>query len=136
MLLRAPGLLLPKEPVDDSDPRTGSLELELAIGVSLMLLIFPITWIHYYLFLAVPLTLLPSWWFAGGLPRPPWLIVLLLLGLFWASGSEVHPNTYYAARDGNWVFRLLQSKQTLGALLLVVGLSFPLAEIARRTRSP
>ena len=133
---RAPGLLFPSTPPDDRDPRTGSLELEIALGVSLMLLLFPVVWIHYYLFLAVPLTLLPFWWLARELPRPGWLIVLLALGLWWASGAESHTNAYYAAREGDWLFRLAQNRQPLGALLLVIGLSFPLAEVAKRSANP
>jgi hypothetical protein len=133
---RAPGFLLPGTPPEDHDPRTGSLELEIALGVSLMLLLFPVVWIHYYLFLAVPLTLLPFWWLARDLPRPGWLIALLALGLWWASGAESHENAYYAAREGDWLFRLAQNRQPLGALLLVIGLSFPLAEIAKRSARP
>jgi hypothetical protein len=133
---RAPGLLFPATPPDDRDPRTGSLELEIALGVSLMLLLFPVVWIHYYLFLAVPLTLLPFWWLARELPRPGWLIALLALGLWWASGAESHANAYYAAREGDWLFRLAQNRQPLGALLLVIGLSFPLAEVAKRNANP
>jgi hypothetical protein len=133
---RAPGLLLPSVAPDDRDPRSGSLELEIALGVSLMLLLFPVVWIHYYLFLAVPLTLLPFWWLARDLARPNWLIALLVLGLWLASGSESHANVYYAAREGDWLFRLAQNRQPFGALLLVVGLSFPLAELARRRVEP
>ena len=132
LYLRAPGLLLPPQPPDDSDPRTGSLELEIALGVALMLLLFPVVWIHYYLFLAVPLVLLPFWWLARDLPRPSWLIALMALGLWWASGVESHENAYYAAREGDWFFRMAQNRQPLGALLLVIGFSFPLAEIAER----
>jgi hypothetical protein len=131
LFLRAPGLLLGPAAPDD-DPRLGSLELEIALGVSLMLLFFPVVWIHYYLFLAVPLTLLPFWWLARELPRPAWLIALLVLGLWLASGAESHANAYYAARESDWFFRLVQNRQPFGALLLVVGLSFPLAQIASR----
>ncbi len=136
LAIRAGSFLLPKAPPADHDPRTGSLELEMALGVSLMLLLFPVVWIHYYLFLAVPLTLLPAWWCARGLPRHGWLTAMLALGLWWASGTETHENAYYAAREGDWLFRLVQNRQPLGALLLVIGLSFPLAEIARRSARP
>jgi hypothetical protein len=133
LYLRAPGLLLPAQPPDDRDPHTGSLELEIALGVALMLLLFPVVWIHYYLFLAVPLALLPFWWLARDLPRPGWLVALLGLGMWLASGVESHENAFYAAREGDWLFRMAQNRQPLGALMLVIGLSFPLAEIAKRT---
>lgn len=125
---RAPGLLLPA-----SAPDNHSLELEVALGVALMLLLFPVVWIHYYLFLAVPLTLLPFFWLARDLPRPAWLVGLLALGLWWASGVDSHENAYYAAREGEWLFRLAQNRQPAGALLLVIGLSFPLAQMAQKT---
>ncbi|MFT5696564.1 MAG: hypothetical protein ACI9QQ_002545 [Myxococcota bacterium] len=125
---RAPGLLLPADAPDDR-----GLELEVALGVALMLLLFPVVWIHYYLFLAVPLTLLPFFWLARDLPRPGWLVGLLALGLWWASGVEIHENAYYAAREGEWLFRLAQNRQPAGALLLVVGLSVPLAQMAQKT---
>ncbi len=131
---RGRGMLFSNRTPRDADPKTGSLELELALGVSLMLLLFPVVWIHYYLFLAVPLTLLPFWWQARDLPRPAWLVGLLVLGLWFASGSESHENAHYAAREGERLFRLSTTLQPLGALLLIAGLSFPLAEIAERMR--
>ncbi|MCP4037683.1 MAG: DUF2029 domain-containing protein [bacterium] len=135
LFVRAPGLLLPGIRPDDRNPSASSLELEIALGVALMLLFFPVVWIHYYLFLAVPLCLLPAWWLARDLPRPGWLVALLVLGLFLASGFESHDNAHYAAREGELLFRIAQNRQPLGALLLVIGLSFPLSEIARRSRS-
>jgi hypothetical protein len=127
-------LAWPRRPPDDSDPRCGSLELELSLGVALMLLVFPIVWIHYYLFLAVPLTLLPFWWLQRGLPLRPAPLLLLALGTWLASGSDVPPNRHYGAHARDPVFRARQSAQTVGALLLVLGLSAPLAELARRER--
>jgi len=124
----------PRAPCDD-DRRRGSLELELALGVGLMLLVPPVVWIHYYLFLAVPLVLLPFWWAQRGLSLPAWVALLLVAGGWLASGSEVLGNHYYGG-EHQWQrgFRLLQDAQTLGALLIVVALSHPLAEIARRER--
>jgi hypothetical protein len=127
-------LAWPRRPPDDADPRCGSLELELSLGVALMLLVFPIVWIHYYLFLAVPLTLLPFWWLQRGLPLRPAPLLLLALGTWLASGSDVPPNRHYGAHARDPVFRARQSAQTVGALLLVLGLSAPLAELARRER--
>jgi hypothetical protein len=128
------GFLWPAAAPRDDDPYTGSLELEIALGVVLMLLLFPVVWIHYYLFLAVPLTLLPFWWEQRGLPRTPWLVALLVAGAWLASGFESHANAYYAAREHELGFRLALNLQTLGALLLAVGLAFPLAEMSRRAR--
>jgi hypothetical protein len=135
LYLRAPGFLVPSRLAPDADPREGSLELETAIGVAVMLLLFPVVWIHYYLFLAVPLTLLPFWWITRDLSRPAWLLALLALALWFASGTQSHENTHYAARETEWLFRMAQNRQPLGALLLVVGLSFPLAELAARVRN-
>jgi hypothetical protein len=134
LLLRRGGwtLLWPREATHDDDPRTGSLEIELALGAALMLLVFPVVWIHYYLFLAVPLALLPFWWSRAGLPWRSSSVVLLAAGTWLASGTEVPGNLEVGARSGEALFRLIQSAQPLGALLLVLGLSAPLAELARR----
>lgn len=134
LYMRAPKFLFPREPANDADPRVGALELEVAIGVALMLLLFPVVWIHYYLFLAVPLTVLPFWWLARGLPHPAWLLALLAVAIWFASGAQSHENAYYAAHETEWLFRWAQNRQPIGALLLVIGLSFPLAQIASRTR--
>jgi hypothetical protein len=134
LLLRREGwiLLWPREAPRDDDPRNDSLELEFALGTALMLLVFPVVWIHYYLFLAVPLALLPFWWSRVGLPWRSWSVVLLVAGTWLASGTEVPGNLEVGARSGETLFRLVQSAQPLGALLLVLGLSVPLAELARR----
>ena len=134
LLLRRGGwsLLWPRETPRGDDPRTESLELELALGTALMLLVFPVVWIHYYLFLAVPLTLLPFWWSRAGLSWRIWSIVLLVAGTWLASGTEVPGNLEVGARSGEALFRLVQSMQPLGALLLVLGLTAPLSELARR----
>jgi hypothetical protein len=134
LLLRRGGhtLLWPPEAPGDDDPRTGSLELELALGAALMVLVFPVVWIHYYLFLAVPLALLPCWWARAGLAWRSWSVVLLAAGTWLASGTEVPGNLEVGARRGELLFSLLQNAQPLGALLLVLGLSAPIAELARR----
>jgi hypothetical protein len=137
LLLRRGGwtLLWPREIPRDDDPRTGSFELEFALGAALMVLVFPVVWIHYYLFLAVPLALLPFWWARAGLSWRSWSVALLAAGAWLASGTEVPGNIEVGARRGEALFRLAQSAQPLGALLLVVGLSTPLAEMARRQRA-
>lgn len=137
LLLRcgAWSLLWPARAPRDDDARTGSFELELALGSALMLLFFPVVWIHYYLMLAVPLVLLPFWWVQRGMPMRPWVLALLLAGFWLASGTEIRGNHYYGRRQDEMAFRLAQNAQTLGALLLVVALSSPLAELARRARA-
>ena len=134
LLARGRSLLWPTRPPRDDDTEAGSLEIEIALGVALMCLFFPIVWIHYYLFLVVPLAVLPFWWRQRGLPVRPWVVALLVAGAWLAGGREPHENAWYAAREGERLFRLAQNAQPLGALLLVAGLSAPLAEIARRQR--
>jgi hypothetical protein len=130
------GLLWPARSPDDHDPRSGSLELELALGSALMLLVFPVVWIHYYLLLAAPLALMPFWWEARRVPRRVLAIALLAAGTWLASGTETQPNHHYGRHQNERVFRLAQNAQTLGALLVAAGLSWPLAEIARRLGAP
>ncbi len=127
-------LVWPAAPPRDDDPGRGSLELELALGAALMLLFLPVIWIHYYLLLAVPLAVLPAWWSARRIPIRWATAILLVLGLWLASGSEVRGNHYYGRHRDEWSFRLHQNAQPLGAVLIVLGLSAPLAEIARRER--
>ena len=122
-------LVWPKRP-----PALDSLELELAIGAPLCVLVFPIVWIHYYLLLAVPLAILPFWWMRHALPLRPGVVVLLLLGLWLASGSEVPPNHIVGRHADDPGFRWLQSLQPLGALAIVIGLAWPLADWVARTR--
>ena len=107
-----------------------TFDLELAIGAALLVLVFPVVWIHYYLFLAVPLALLPFWWHARRLPVGAASAVLLLAGLWLASGSEVHGNHYYGRHRNEPGFRVAQNLQPLGAVLLLVGLGGPLAAVA------
>jgi hypothetical protein len=125
-------LLWPSQAPRDADPRTGSLELEIGLGVGLMLLAFPISWIHYYLFLVVPLCVLPFWWIARGLAWHWPVVVLFVLGTWLAGGSEVRENEWYAAREADRLFRLQQNLQPLGVLLLIAALAQPLREIAWR----
>ena len=99
-----------------------------------MLLAFPIVWIHYYLFLVVPLCLLPFWWRGRGLPWRWSVVVPFVLGTWLAGGGEVRENAWYAAREADRLFRLQQSLQPLGVVLLIVALTQPLREIARRQR--
>ncbi len=132
-------LLWPPRRPPDSDPNAGSLELELALGVALMVLVFPIVWIHYYLFFVVPLALLPLWWQQRALSLGPGavtaVIALFILGTWWAGGQEVQENAWYAARETETLFRWQLNLQPLGALLLVAACAVPLAEMARRQES-
>ena len=125
-------LLLPSRPPDDGDPRTGSLELELGVGIALMLLAFPVVWIHYYLFLVVPLALLPSWWRQRGLPHPPWLIAVFVAGVWLAGSGETLSNAFHAAHDADLQVRLRQNGRPLGALLLLGAMCFGVAALQRR----
>jgi hypothetical protein len=136
---RGRALLWPPRRPGDADSHAGSLELELALGVALMVLVFPIVWIHYYLFLVVPLALLPLWWQqrevslgAGALTA---VLSLFVLGTWWAGGQEVQENAWYAARETETLFRWQANLQPLGALLLVGACVVPLAEMARRQQS-
>ena len=128
-------LLWPAVAPCDDDPERGSFELELALGAALMLLFLPVAWIHYYLLLAAPLAVLPVWWVARKIPVRWGASLLLLVGLWLASGTEVRGNHYYGRHNDLWSFRLRQNVQPLGAVLLVLGLSMPLAEIVRRERN-
>ena len=128
-------LLWPATAPRDDDPRCGSFELELTLGVALMLLVFPVVWIHYYLFLAVPLVLLPFWWQQRGIPLSGPSLLLLVVGALLASGTEVPPNHVVGARLDDLWFRHSHAAQPIGALLLVLGLTHPLAELARRERA-
>jgi len=128
-------LAWPSAAPHDDDPERGSFELELALGSALMLLFLPVAWIHYYLLLAAPLAILPAWWVARRIPVRWGASILLVAGLWLASGSEVRGNHYYGRYHDAWNFRLRQNAQPLGAVLLVFGLSAALAEIARRERN-
>lgn len=141
LLLFGRSLLLPRARPDDGDARSGSLELEIGLGVCLMLLLFPIVWIHYYLFLALPLCLLPFWWQQRGLepPRAWWwaTVALFVLGTWLASGQEVQENAWYAERETERWLRWRLAAQPLGALLLIGAGLWPLREMARRqARAP
>jgi hypothetical protein len=136
LLNRGRGLLLPRRAPRDDDPRSGSLELELGLGIALMVLVFPIVWIHYYLFLVVPLTLLPLWWSARGeLGNVWWVALLFAVGTWLAGGADTYENSWYAARSSEDLLRWQLNRQPLGALLLVVSFALPLREIARRQRA-
>ncbi|MBW2270333.1 MAG: DUF2029 domain-containing protein [Deltaproteobacteria bacterium] len=111
-------------------PEGDPFDLELAIGAALSVLVFPVVWIHYYLFLAVPCAVLPFWWRARRLPLGVVSALLLAAGLWLASGSEVHGNHTVGRHQHEPGFRHEQNLQPLGAVLLVVGLGAPLAAIA------
>lgn len=127
-------LAWPRRAPRDDDPRGGSLELELALGAALMLLVFPIVWVHYYLLLALPMALLPFWWRRSGLPVSAAAVALLAAGTWLASGTEVPGNVEVKQRRDEPGYRMRHDAQPLGALLVAVGLSWPLSELARRQR--
>ena len=111
-----------------------AVRFELAIGAALLVLVFPVVWIHYYLFLAVPCAVLPFWWKARRLPVGVASALLLAAGLWLASGSEVYGNHYYGRHQHEPGFRLAQNLQPLGAVLLLLGLGGPLAANADERR--
>ena len=108
-------------------PDRGTLEAELGLGVGLMLLIFPIGWLHYFQFLVVPATLLPWWWTRERMPRDGIALALLISGLVLAAGGAVRGGPYYASHDSESWFRIAQCSRTLGALLLTSGYARALA---------
>ena len=127
-------LLTPPERPNDNDAQAGSLEIELALGAALMVLIFPVAWIHYYLFLMVPLALLPFWWEQRQLPRPPWLVALCVISLWLIRGAEIRENAYYLSHSGELLFRLAQNARPLGALLLIGIVSVGISTVSKRPR--
>jgi hypothetical protein len=138
LLAHARSLLWPAGRPRDADPRAGSLELEIGLGVALMVLVFPIVWIHYYLFLVVPLCLLPFWWQAREISLGPAakaiVVTLFVLGVWLVGGQETYENAWYAERESESLFRLRLNAQPLGALLLILASLPLLAEMARRQR--
>ena len=100
-----------------------------------MLLVFPVAWIHYYLFLAVPLVLLPFWWRQQGLPENPGLWVAFAVAVWMVSGVETRDNAHYAALQGSLWSAWLLAAQPLGALLLIVLCALPMPALVRRADS-
>jgi len=128
LLWRGRRLVWPASPPDGDPDET--LEVEIGLGVSLMLLIFPIGWIHYFQFLVVPVTLLPFWWRAAGLPPRGPTVAILAIGILLAAGGMVRDGAYYAHFENETLFRVLQCSRTLGALLLAWGYARALGETA------
>ena len=133
---RGRSFVWPDPPPDDVDARGNTLEFELGLGVTLMLLVFPVIWIHYYLFLALPLALLPFWWQRRGLPWSWATLVLFGAGTWLASGFEVGENAHYRTHEGEALFRALQSARLVGALLLLIGFATALPGVAAAARAP
>jgi hypothetical protein len=115
-------------PADDGD-RT--LEVEIGLGVSLMLLVFPIAWIHYFQFLIVPVTLLPFWWRREGLGPRGGTVAILALGVLLAAGGAVREGAYYSRLETETWFRILQCYRTVGALFLTWGFARALGDVSR-----
>lgn len=127
--------LWPDRAPDEADPRRGTLVVELWIGVLLMLLVFPVVWIHYYLFALVPLALVPSWLAARGRVWRPWQWAAFAAGVFALGSVPVYGNVYYELREADPVFRMLQNLRPLGALGLLA-LALPLARDSIRVNRP
>jgi len=117
-------------------PNPGTLEAELGLGIGLMLLVFPIAWLHYFQFLVVPATVLPWWWTRERMPRDRIALALLVSGLVLAAGGAVRGGPYYASHDSESWFRIAQCYRTLGALLLTSGYARALALHAARRTAP
>jgi len=125
LLWRGRRLVWPRRSPDDDDD--GTLEVEIGLGVALMLVVFPIAWIHYFQFLVVPVTLLPFWWRREGLPPRDPAVAILAIGVLLAAGGAVREGAYYSHFETQTGFRVLQCARTLGALLLVWGFARALA---------
>ena len=87
--------------------------LELSMVLCLALLISPISWTHYYLFLLLPLTL----WAGNRLPIPDqggWSAAMIFCTLL------ISPPVIFAGQEASsgWMGRLMLSQYVLGALLL------------------
>jgi hypothetical protein len=119
LLWRGRRLVWPESIPEGGDDRT--LEVEIGLGVSLMLLVFPIAWIHYFQFLVVPVTLLPFWWRKEGLPPRGPTVAILAIGILLAADGAVREGAFYTHFENETWFRFLQCSRTLGALLLAWG---------------
>jgi hypothetical protein len=116
---RGRALVWPARSPERAPLDAGALAIELGLGMTLMLLVIPIVWVHYYLFLAVPLTLLPFWWQQRGLGWRWPAIALFAVGTWLVSGFDVPLLLEVASQPAGLVQRLEHNTQTLGAVLLV-----------------
>ncbi|WP_167599127.1 glycosyltransferase family 87 protein [Chlorobaculum sp. 24CR] len=99
------------------DPET--VELEVILAAALMVLVLPVTWTNYFLFLSVPFALFPIWWRRSNLPYYRIATAVLIVGVLLTAWPHVHENEYYFARETLFSLRLILAGRTVGALLLL-----------------
>jgi hypothetical protein len=129
LLWRGRAVVWPR--TDPGDGGDRSLEAEIGLGVALMLLVFPIAWIHYFQFLVVPVTLLPFWWRKEGLTPRSTTVAILVVGVLLAAGGAVREGAHYSRFEGEIWFRVLQCYRTVGAVLLAWGFARALGDVSR-----
>lgn len=101
------------------NPQQETVELEVGLGSALMVLVLPVVWTHYFLFLSVPFALLPIWWRRNNLPYRRITTALLLLGVLLTAWPHVYEDSYYFTRDTLGSLRLILAGRTVGALVLL-----------------
>jgi hypothetical protein len=106
----------PSSKTDCSDAQ----DLDLALVVFVMLLVSPITWYHYYIWLLLPLTLLFDRLFLAphvGVWQIGWLA--LAYGLVVVQGIVVLRPLVAGSLQDVWILRLMLSQSFFGAILLL-----------------
>ncbi|MCP4166893.1 MAG: hypothetical protein GY759_13520 [Chloroflexi bacterium] len=106
----------PSKTGDDSETQ----DLDLSLVILVMLLISPITWYHYYMWLLLPLTIRFDHLFLApqvDVRRIAWLAVAY--GLLVVQGIAVLQPLAAQALQDVWILRLLLSQSFFGAVLLL-----------------
>ena len=113
-----------------TEDESGTLDLDLSLVILVMLLISPITWYHYYMWLLLPLTVLFDRLFLspqGDVRRIVWLAVAY--GLVVVEGVAVLQPLAPQLLQNVWLLRMLLSQSFFGAVLLL-GLALKLRLLA------
>ena len=108
-----------RPPSPDTDP-TDARDLDLALVIFVTLLVSPITWYHYYVWLLLPLTVLFDRLFLApqsSVRQIGWLA--LAYGLVVVQGIVVLRPLAAQSLQDVWVLRLLLSQSFFGAILLL-----------------
>jgi len=108
-----------RPPSPDSDA-ADARDLDLALVIFVMLLVSPITWYHYYVWLLLPLAVLFDRLFLSpqvGVRQIGWLA--LAYGLVVVQGIVVLRPLAAGSLQDVWVLRLLLSQSFFGAILLL-----------------
>jgi hypothetical protein len=96
------------------------LDCGFALFLCLMLFVFPISWIHYYIFL-IPAYILFIPRFLGDLNNRKYGIpIMLSLSYFLTALIRVKPNAYYRSIEHSLLMRIWCSHYFFGAVLLFV----------------